>query len=84
MRASAFVSNPPFVDHERIEHASPLRLTGHPLGIEPMDLEGRSGMHTEVMLLSLLEPEAMQFYVRSLNAFIFYVHLHGIIILLLA
>ncbi|KAG6480101.1 hypothetical protein ZIOFF_063579 [Zingiber officinale] len=47
MRASAFVSNPNFVDHERIEHASPLRVTGHPLGIGPMDLEGRSGMHME-------------------------------------
>lgn len=48
LRASVFVSNPSFTDHERIEHASPLRLTGHPLNGGPMDLEGRSGMHTEV------------------------------------
>ncbi|KAG6520357.1 hypothetical protein ZIOFF_017406 [Zingiber officinale] len=47
LRASAFVSNPSFTDHERIEHASPLRLTGHPLNGGPMDLEGRSGMYTE-------------------------------------
>ncbi|XP_042451562.1 KH domain-containing protein At1g09660/At1g09670-like [Zingiber officinale] len=47
LRASAFISNPSFIDHERIEHASPLRLTGHPFNGGPMDLEARSGMHTE-------------------------------------
>ena len=37
-----------FVDPERIEHGSPLRLPGHPVNGQPMDLEGWSGMQTEV------------------------------------
>ncbi|RRT86203.1 hypothetical protein B296_00000933 [Ensete ventricosum] len=47
VRASGLAPNQTFVEHERIEPFSPLRLTGHtPIG-GPMDLEGRSGMHTE-------------------------------------
>ncbi|WOL03628.1 KH domain-containing protein [Canna indica] len=48
VRASSFPPNQTFVDHERIDHVSPLRLTGyHSFNGGPMDLEGRSGMHTE-------------------------------------
>ncbi|XP_042421490.1 KH domain-containing protein At1g09660/At1g09670-like isoform X1 [Zingiber officinale] len=41
MRASGLVPNHSFVDSERMDHGSPLRLG------EPMDLEGWSGMQTE-------------------------------------
>lgn len=34
---------------ERIEHGSPLRLPGHPVNGQPMDLEGWSGMQTPHM-----------------------------------
>ncbi|CAL9775908.1 unnamed protein product [Musa acuminata subsp. burmannicoides] len=47
VRASGLAPNQTFVEHERIEPFSPLRLTGHPPIGGPMDLEGRSGMHTE-------------------------------------
>ncbi|KAG6483148.1 hypothetical protein ZIOFF_059788 [Zingiber officinale] len=43
MRASGLVPNHSFVDSERMDHGSPLRLG------EPMDLEGWSGMQTEVI-----------------------------------
>jgi protein quaking len=43
--------NPNFVEPERIDHGSPspLRLAGHPMNGQPMDLEGWSGMQTEVV-----------------------------------
>lgn len=40
-----------FVDPEIIEHGSPLRLPGHPVNGQPMDLEGWSGIQTEVHIL---------------------------------
>jgi protein quaking len=43
-----------FVDPERIEHGSPLRLPGHPVNGQPMDLEGWSGIQTEVHILASL------------------------------
>ncbi|XP_010245421.1 PREDICTED: KH domain-containing protein At1g09660/At1g09670 isoform X2 [Nelumbo nucifera] len=47
VRASGLVPNQTFVDHERIEHESPLRSTAqHPDG-GPMDLEGWPVMHSE-------------------------------------
>jgi protein quaking len=49
LRASTMVPNHNFVDHNRIEHGSPLRLPGHPVNGQPMDLEGWSGMQTEQM-----------------------------------
>ncbi|XP_064979136.1 KH domain-containing protein At1g09660/At1g09670-like isoform X2 [Musa acuminata AAA Group] len=47
MRASGLAPNQAFVDPERIEHGSPLRLAGHPSNGGPMDLEGWSGMQAE-------------------------------------
>ncbi|KAG1363657.1 KH domain-containing protein [Cocos nucifera] len=47
VRASGLAPNQSFVDPERIEHGSPLRLTGHPSNGGPMDLEGWPGMQTE-------------------------------------
>ncbi|XP_074570160.1 KH domain-containing protein At1g09660/At1g09670-like [Curcuma longa] len=41
MKTSGLVPNHSFVDSERMDHSSPLRLGG------PMDLEGWSGMQTE-------------------------------------
>jgi len=41
-----------FVDPERIDHGSPLRLPGHPVNGQPMDLEGWSGIQTEVHILA--------------------------------
>jgi protein quaking len=49
LRASSMPPNHNFVDAERIEHGSPLRLPGHPVNGQPMDLEGWSGMQTEHM-----------------------------------
>ncbi|OEL35186.1 KH domain-containing protein [Dichanthelium oligosanthes] len=49
LRASTMAPNHNFVDPERIEHGSPLRLPGHPVNGQPMDLEGWSGMQTEHM-----------------------------------
>jgi hypothetical protein len=49
LRASSIAPNHSFVDTERIEHGSPLRLPGHPMNGQPMDLEGWSGMQTEVL-----------------------------------
>jgi protein quaking len=43
------VPNHNFVDPNRIEHGSPLRLPGHPVNGQPMDLEGWTGMQTEQM-----------------------------------
>jgi hypothetical protein len=43
-----------FVEPERIDHGSPLRLPGHPVNGQPMDLEGGwSGMQTEVHIRQL-------------------------------
>lgn len=53
MRASGLAPNQAFVDPERIEHGSPLRLAGHPSNGGPMDLEGWSGMQAEVTPLYL-------------------------------
>ncbi|URD72724.1 KH [Musa troglodytarum] len=47
VQASGLAPNQTFVHHERIEHVTPLRLIGYPSIGGPMDLEGRSGMHTE-------------------------------------
>ncbi|KAL6619220.1 hypothetical protein ACP70R_034359 [Stipagrostis hirtigluma subsp. patula] len=47
LRASSLPPNPNFVEPERIDHGSPLRLAGHPMNCQPMDLEGWSGMQTE-------------------------------------
>ncbi|KAL5220046.1 hypothetical protein ABZP36_024759 [Zizania latifolia] len=51
LRASYMQPNHNFVDPERIEHGSPspLRLPGHPVNGQPMDLEEWSGMQTENM-----------------------------------
>ncbi|VAH67143.1 unnamed protein product [Triticum turgidum subsp. durum] len=38
LRASSLPPNHNFVDAERIEHGSPLRLPGHPVNGQPMDL----------------------------------------------
>ncbi|KAG8085625.1 hypothetical protein GUJ93_ZPchr0010g10570 [Zizania palustris] len=48
LRASSLPPNPNFVEPERIDHGSPLRLAGHPMNGHPMDLEGWSGMQTEM------------------------------------
>lgn len=45
-----------FIDPERIEHGSPLRLPGHPVNGQPMDLEGWSGIQTEVHILASVAP----------------------------
>ncbi|XP_072999959.1 KH domain-containing protein At1g09660/At1g09670 isoform X1 [Typha latifolia] len=47
LRASSMAPNQNFVDPERIDHGSPLRLAGHPSNSGLMDLEGWSGMQTE-------------------------------------
>uniref|UniRef100_A0A0D9ZZA5 K Homology domain-containing protein n=1 Tax=Oryza glumipatula TaxID=40148 RepID=A0A0D9ZZA5_9ORYZ len=51
LRASSLPPNPNFVEPERVNHGSPLRLTGHPMNGQPMDLEGWSGMQTEMGVL---------------------------------
>ncbi|XP_062231399.1 KH domain-containing protein At1g09660/At1g09670-like isoform X2 [Phragmites australis] len=49
LRASSLPPNANFVEPERIDHGSPspLRLAGHPMNGQPMDLEGWSGMQTK-------------------------------------
>ncbi|CAD6272109.1 unnamed protein product [Miscanthus lutarioriparius] len=49
LRASSLTPNPNFVEPERINYGSPspLRLAGHPMNGQPMDLDGWSGMQTE-------------------------------------
>ncbi|XP_066361756.1 KH domain-containing protein SPIN1-like isoform X3 [Miscanthus floridulus] len=49
LRASSLPPNPNFVEPERINYGSPspLRLAGHPMNGQPMDLDGWSGMQTE-------------------------------------
>ncbi|XP_020094452.1 KH domain-containing protein At1g09660/At1g09670-like [Ananas comosus] len=47
LRATSLNPNQNFVDPERIEHGSPLRLPGHAANGGPMDVEGWSGMQTE-------------------------------------
>lgn len=49
LRASSLPPNPNFAEPERFDHASPLRLAGHPMNGQPMDLEGWMGMQTEVL-----------------------------------
>ncbi|KAJ8493489.1 hypothetical protein OPV22_015210 [Ensete ventricosum] len=39
VQASGLAANRTFVDHERIEHVTPLRSTRHPSNGGPMDLE---------------------------------------------
>ncbi|XP_006654416.1 KH domain-containing protein At1g09660/At1g09670-like isoform X2 [Oryza brachyantha] len=51
LRASSLPPNPNFVDPERVNLGSPLRLTGRPMNGQPMDLEGWSGMQTEHMVV---------------------------------
>lgn len=41
--------NQNFVESERIDHGSPLRLAGQSMNTQAMDLDGWSGMHTEVV-----------------------------------
>lgn len=50
LRASSLAQNQGFMDHERLEHGSPLRLQGHGHHANggPMEVEGWSGMQTEV------------------------------------
>ncbi|XP_022679191.1 KH domain-containing protein At1g09660/At1g09670-like [Setaria italica] len=57
LRASTMAPNHNFVEPERIEHGSPLRLPGHPVNGQPMDLEGGwSEMQTEVHIRQLFIP----------------------------
>ncbi|KAM0842450.1 hypothetical protein ACQ4PT_058347 [Festuca glaucescens] len=49
LRASSLPPNPNFVEPERIDYSSPLRLSGHPMNCQPMDLEGWTGMQAEHM-----------------------------------
>jgi len=46
-RASSLPSIQTFVEPERIDHGSPLRLAGQPMNGQTMDLDGWSGMQTE-------------------------------------
>jgi hypothetical protein len=50
LRASSLTPNQGFMDHERLDHGSPLRLPGHGHHANggPMDVEGWSGLQTEV------------------------------------
>ncbi|KAF9608519.1 hypothetical protein IFM89_009885 [Coptis chinensis] len=50
IRASGLVPNPNFVDHDRIEHESPLRSTVQHSNGGLMDLEGWSVMQAEMFL----------------------------------
>ncbi|WVZ98588.1 hypothetical protein U9M48_044011 [Paspalum notatum var. saurae] len=55
LRASSLPPNPNFVEPERNHGSpSPLRLAGHPVNGQPMELEGWSGMQTEY--LGALQP----------------------------
>ncbi|KAG9456927.1 hypothetical protein H6P81_001435 [Aristolochia fimbriata] len=47
VRASGLAPSQSFVDHERLDHGSPLRSVGQHSNGGPMDLEGWSSMHTE-------------------------------------
>lgn len=49
LRASALPSNHNFAEAERNDHVSPLRLAGQPMNGQAMDLDGWSGMQTEVV-----------------------------------
>uniref|UniRef100_A0A452Z5B0 K Homology domain-containing protein n=1 Tax=Aegilops tauschii subsp. strangulata TaxID=200361 RepID=A0A452Z5B0_AEGTS len=49
LRASSLPPNPNFVEPERFDYGSPLRLAGHPMNGQPMDMEGWTGMHAEHM-----------------------------------
>jgi hypothetical protein len=44
-----------FVDLDRIEHGNPLRLPGHPVNGQPMDLEGWTVMQTEVHIQATVD-----------------------------
>ncbi|KAJ1262963.1 hypothetical protein BS78_09G148000 [Paspalum vaginatum] len=57
LRASSLPSNTNFVEPERNHGSpSPLRLAGHPMDGQPMELEGWSGMQTEY--LGALQPSS--------------------------
>ncbi|CAL5094997.1 unnamed protein product [Urochloa decumbens] len=47
LRASSLPPNQSFVEPERIDHGSPLRLAGQPMNGQAMDLDGWSGIQTE-------------------------------------
>ncbi|CAL4893630.1 unnamed protein product [Urochloa decumbens] len=47
LRASSLPPNQNFVEPERIDHGSPLRLAGQPMNGQAMDLDGWSGIQTE-------------------------------------
>ncbi|KAF8719728.1 hypothetical protein HU200_024481 [Digitaria exilis] len=47
LRASALPSNQNFVESERNDHVSPLRVAGQPMNGQAMDLDGWSGMQTK-------------------------------------
>ncbi|KAM3404172.1 hypothetical protein ACQJBY_007325 [Aegilops geniculata] len=49
LRASSLPPNSNFVEPERFDYGSPLRLAGHPMNGQPMDMEGWTGMHAEHM-----------------------------------
>lgn len=52
LRASGLAPSQSFLDHERLEQGSPLRLVGHHSNGGPMDLEGWPGNHPEVIMLT--------------------------------
>lgn len=47
IKVSSWANNQNFLSPERIEHDSPMRLSGHPSNGGPMDVEGWSGIQTE-------------------------------------
>ncbi|CAN6333030.1 unnamed protein product [Urochloa humidicola] len=47
LRASSLPPNQNFVEPERIDHGSPLRIAGQPMNGQAMDLDGWSGIQTE-------------------------------------
>ncbi|CAL4900839.1 unnamed protein product [Urochloa decumbens] len=47
LRASSLPPNQNFVEPERIDHGSPLRLAGQPMNGQAMDLDAWSGIQTE-------------------------------------
>ena len=49
LRASSLPPIQTFVEPERIDHGSPLRFAGQPMNGQALDLDGWSGMQTEVL-----------------------------------
>ncbi|CAL9114360.1 unnamed protein product, partial [Musa textilis] len=74
VQASGLAPNQTFVHHERIEHVTPLRLIGHPSIGGPMDLEGWSGMHTEVILLYCLLRAIFMYIIICSTLSIYHIH----------